>query len=67
MAEQNREVEQAISALTVELIKLTPLEGDARNALSVTIENAISRLADAILAQSSAETQENCFEEAVPS
>ena len=28
MVEQSREVEQAVSALTSEIIKLTPLEGD---------------------------------------
>jgi len=51
MVEQSREVEQAVSALTSEIIKLTPLEGDELQALSVTIENAFSRLALAILAQ----------------
>lgn len=52
MAEHDREVDLAVTALTAEILKLTPLEGDARAALSVTIENAISRLALAILAQS---------------
>ena len=51
MVEQSREVEQAVSALTSEIIKLTPLEGDELQALSVTIENAFSRLVLAILAQ----------------
>lgn len=54
MTESTREVEQAISALTIELLKLSPLEGDARAALGVTIENAISRLALAIAAQAPA-------------
>ncbi|MEX2172727.1 MAG: hypothetical protein WD872_00110 [Pirellulaceae bacterium] len=53
MFENNREVEQAVSALTTEILKLSPLEGEARHALSVTIENALSRLALAIVAQSS--------------
>ena len=65
MQDQNREVEQAISALTTEIVKLSQLEGDALNALSTTIENAISRLALAILAQSN-QTQEECLEEAMP-
>jgi hypothetical protein len=63
--DQNREVEQAISALTTEIVKLSQLEGDALIALSTTIENAISRLALAILAQSN-QTQEECLEEALP-
>ena len=64
MVEQNREVEQAVSALTSEIFKLTPLEGEALRTLSVTIENAFSRLAMAILAQSN-QTQEACLEEAM--
>ncbi|MBC7853454.1 MAG: hypothetical protein IAF94_08465 [Pirellulaceae bacterium] len=64
MAEQNGEVRQAVSALTVEILKLSALEGDAKAALSVTIENAFSRLADAIAAQSS-QTQDKCLEEAL--
>ena len=63
--EQNREVEQAVSALTSEIMKLSQLEGDALMALNTTIENAISRLALAILAQSN-QTQEECLEEALP-
>jgi len=63
--EPNREVEQAVSALTSEIIKLSPLEGDQLAALSVTIENAFTRLALAILAQSN-KTQEECLEEALP-
>jgi hypothetical protein len=63
--EPNREVEQAVSALTAEIIKLSQLEGDALLALNTTIENAISRLALAILAQSN-QTQEECLEEALP-
>jgi hypothetical protein len=61
VAEQSREVEQAVSALTTEILKLTPLKGDELAALSVTIENAFSRLALAILAQSD-ESQEECLE-----
>jgi hypothetical protein len=64
VVEQNREVEQAVSALTTEILKLSPLEGDALQALSVTIENAITRLAVAILAQSN-QTQEASLEEAM--
>lgn len=64
MVEQNSEVRSAISALTVEILKLTTLEGDAKAALNVTIENAFSRLADAIMSQSS-QTQEKCLEEAL--
>jgi hypothetical protein len=65
VVEQTREVEQAVSALTTELLKLAPLDGDAVAALSITIKNALSRLALAILAQSN-ETQEECLEEAMP-
>jgi len=64
MAEQNREVEQAVSALTTEIIKLSPLEGDELAALSITIENAFTRLAIAIMAQSN-QTQEEALEEAI--
>ena len=65
MAENTRELEQAASALTTEILKLTALEGEARAALGVTIENALSRLALAILAQSN-QTQEECLEAALP-
>jgi hypothetical protein len=61
VAEQSREVEQAVSALTTEILKLTPLRGEELAALSVTIENAFARLALAILAQSG-ESQEACLE-----
>ena len=64
MVEQNGEVKNAVSALTTEILKLTALEGDAKDALAITIENAFSRLAIAILAQSS-HTQEKCLEEAL--
>ncbi len=64
MVEQNSEVRSAVSALTAELLKLTALEGDAKAALNVTIENAISRLADAIMSQSN-QTQEKSLEEAL--
>ena len=64
MVEQNGEVQSAVSALTTEILKLTPLEGDAKEALAVTIENAFTRLAIAILAQSS-QSQEKCLEEAL--
>jgi hypothetical protein len=66
MAEQNREVEQAISALTTELLKLTAIQGQQRDDLGVTIENAISRLALAILARSN-QTQEDSLEDALAS
>jgi hypothetical protein len=51
VVDPNREVEQAVAALTAEILKLSPLEGDPRDALSITVENALSRLAIAILAQ----------------
>jgi hypothetical protein len=60
--EQGREVEQAIAALTKELIKLSPLQGDELANLSITIENAISRLALAIMAKTTDEVQEECIE-----
>ena len=53
MVETNREVDQAVAALTTEILKLSPLEGEARDSLSITIENAFSRLAIAIMAQAS--------------
>ena len=64
MVEQNGEVRNAVAALTTEILKLTALEGDAKAALSVTIENALSRLADAIMSQSD-QVQEKCLEEAI--
>jgi hypothetical protein len=64
MVEQNGEVTNAVSALTTEILKLTELEGAAKDALAVTIENAFTRLAIAILAQSN-QTQEKCLEEAM--
>jgi hypothetical protein len=63
--DQIREVDQAVSALTTEILKLSPLEGEALQSLSVTIENAFSRLALAILAQSN-RTAEASLEEALP-
>lgn len=64
MFDQNGEVRSAVSALTTEILKLTPLEGDDKAALSITIENALSRLANAIMAQSH-QTQDKCQEEAL--
>ena len=64
MIEQGREIEQAVSALTAELLKLSPLQGDELANLNVTLENAISRLALAILAKMS-ESQEESVEQAV--
>ena len=64
MVDQNSEVRSAVSALTKEILKLTTIEGDAKAALSVTIENAFARLADAIMSQSN-ETQEKSREEAL--
>lgn len=66
MIENDRELDQAVSALTAEILKLNPLEGEAQDALSVTIENAFSRLAQAILAQAN-KTQEKSLEESVAS
>jgi len=72
VAEQSRELDQAISALTTEILKLSPLEDDALEPLNVTIRNALSRLALAIVAQASNtvaqgnQTQEMRHEEAMP-
>jgi hypothetical protein len=60
----NREVDLAAAALTKELMKLCPHEEEQRAALAVTIENAISRLAVAILAQSR-DTPKACPSDAV--
>jgi hypothetical protein len=62
--ESNGEVTNAVAALTTEIMKLTALDGDAKAALAVTIENAFSRLAIAIMAQSR-QTQEKSLEEAL--
>ena len=59
MTENNREVDQATAALTTELLKLSPLQGVEKTTLSVTIENAISRLTAAIIEQSRNPTE--CF------
>ena len=64
MVEPSGEVKIAVSALTTEILKLTALEGDAKAALCVTIENAFFRLADAIMSQSN-QTQEKSLEEAL--
>jgi hypothetical protein len=49
---ENSEVDRAVSALTAEILKLSPLaEGEERAALSITIENALTRLSHAILEQ----------------
>ena len=64
MVEPSGEVKNAVSALTTELLKLTALEGDAKAALNVTLENALSRLADAIMSQSN-QAQEKSLEEAL--
>lgn len=63
MSDQNSEVERAISALTSEILNLSSLEGEARAALGVTIENAFARLALAIEDRSK-QTLEVCLEEA---
>jgi len=60
--EQGREVEQAVSALTTEIVKLSSLQGEELANLSITIENAISRLALAIMAKTTDEAQEECIE-----
>ena len=60
--EQGREIEQAVAALTTELIKLSPLEGEELGNVRITIENALSRLALAIMAKSSGEAKEECIE-----
>jgi hypothetical protein len=65
MVEQTGEVERAVTALTCEILKLTPLEGEDKAALSITIENALSRLALAIMGQSS-QAMEASLEEARP-
>jgi len=63
VSEQNSEVERAIAALTSEILHLSSLEGEARAALGVTIENAFARLALAIEDRSK-QTLEVCLEEA---
>lgn len=65
MSDQNSEVERAISALTAEILNLSSLEGEAKAALSVTIENAFARLVLAIEGKSK-QTMEECLEEAAP-
>ena len=65
MSEQNSEVERAISALTSEILNLSSLEGEAKAALGVTIENAFARLVLAIEGRSK-QTLEECLEEAAP-
>jgi hypothetical protein len=52
MDQPSAEIDRAVSALATELIKLTPLEGVARDTLCVTVESALSRLVLAILAHS---------------
>ena len=64
MIEQSSEVTQAVSALTTEILKLSPLEGEDKVTLGVTIENALTRLALAIAAQAD-QTQERCLVEAM--
>jgi hypothetical protein len=61
VADQTCEVDRAISALTAEIIKLSPVDDEAKAALSVTIENALSRLALAIAGQST-QKLEDCLE-----
>lgn len=65
MIENNREVDSATTALTTELMKLSPLEGDEKAALCIRIENAISRLMAAVIAQSRY-TPEACPAEPLP-
>jgi len=65
VSDQNSEVERAISALTSEILNLSSLEGEAKAALSVTIENAFARLVLAIEGQSK-QALEECLEEATP-
>jgi hypothetical protein len=60
--EQGREVEQAIAALTTEIVKLSSLQGEELANLTITIENAISRLALAIMAKTTDDAQEECIE-----
>lgn len=62
MIEQGREVEQAVSALTTEIVKLSSLQGDELESLRVTIENAMARLALAIMSKTSDAAQEECIE-----
>ena len=61
VVEQNNEVDRAVSALTAELIKLSPLDDEHKADLSVTIESAITRLVLAIAAQPS-QPLEECVE-----
>ena len=65
MAEINREVEYAATALASEIMKLSPLEGAERTALCLTIEKALERLAAGIVAQSR-NIPEACPAEVIP-
>ena len=49
--ETNREIDQAVVALTAEILKLAPLDEAARTTGSITLQNAISRLVVAITSQ----------------
>ena len=65
MSANNREVDQATAALCAEMMKLSTLDDQANAILSVTIDNALSRFAEAILAQAQ-NTPELCPTTAVP-
>jgi len=49
--EPTREVDHAVSALTTEILNLLPIDDAARATRSITLQNAIARLAAAITAQ----------------
>jgi hypothetical protein len=49
--EPTREVDHAVSALTAEILNLLPIDDAARATRSITLQNAIARLAAAITAQ----------------
>ena len=55
MDEHERELDQAVETLTAEILKLSPLEGQAREDLHVTIQNAVTRLVLAIISKTLAE------------
>jgi hypothetical protein len=50
--ETNREVDQAVAALSAEILRLLPIDEAARSSSGITLQNAISRLATAIVCHS---------------
>jgi hypothetical protein len=52
MTENNREVDQSVTALATELTKVSELDVEEKAALCLVLENALARLAVAIIAES---------------